>query len=188
MLNIRRFMLKATLSLFLVKNAYYAFFMLQRVCKMICSAVLNYFWILWSELEEKRRLYYKMCLIERQNDFCTKNANKRFFIQNQRILDRCAFAHCKSGIKRSTATRYKEKSHPKIFLTLKILFFIKSTKNICFYPNHRMLNSYTFVSFRIKIKSLDSTINKRKNFCIPYTARKNDIFIKKSQKYRFFLT
>ena len=49
-----------------------------------------------------------------------------------------------------------------------------------------MLNSYVFASFRIKIKSLDSTINKRKNLCIPYTGRKNDIFIKKSQKYSFF--
>ena len=49
-----------------------------------------------------------------------------------------------------------------------------------------MLNSYAFASFRIKIKSLDSTINKRKNLCIPYTARKNDIFIKKSQNTGFF--
>ena len=49
-----------------------------------------------------------------------------------------------------------------------------------------MLNSYAFVSSRIKIRSLDSTINKEKNLCIPYTARKNDIFIKKSQKFSFF--
>ena len=49
-----------------------------------------------------------------------------------------------------------------------------------------MLNSYTFASSRIKINSLDSTINKIfKNPCIPYTSRKNDIFIKKSQKYSF---
>ena len=48
-----------------------------------------------------------------------------------------------------------------------------------------MLKSYAFASSRIKIKSLDSTINKRKNLCIPYTARKNDIFIKKSQKLSF---
>ena len=46
-----------------------------------------------------------------------------------------------------------------------------------------MLNSYTFASSRIKSKSLDSTI--AKHLCIPYTARKNDIFIKKSQKYSF---
>ena len=32
---------------------------------------------------------------------------------------------------------------------LKISSFIKSTKNIGFYPNHRMLNSYTFVLSRI---------------------------------------
>ena len=48
-----------------------------------------------------------------------------------------------------------------------------------------MVNSYTFASSRIKSKSLDSTIDKRKHLCIPYTARKNDIFIKKSQKYSF---
>ena len=48
-----------------------------------------------------------------------------------------------------------------------------------------MLNSYAFASSRIKIKSLDSNINKRKHLCIPYTARKNGIFIKKSQKYSF---
>ena len=48
-----------------------------------------------------------------------------------------------------------------------------------------MLNSYTFVLSRIKIKSVFSDINKRKNLCIPYTARKNNIFIKKSQKYSF---
>ena len=77
MLNIQRFRLKASLSLFLVKNAYYAFFMLQRVRKMKSSAILNCFWILRSELEEKRRLYCRMRHIERQNDFCTKNANSR---------------------------------------------------------------------------------------------------------------
>ena len=37
-----------------------------------------------------------------------------------------------------------------------------------------MLNSYAFASSRIKIKSLDSTIDKRKHLCIPYTARKSD--------------
>ena len=49
-----------------------------------------------------------------------------------------------------------------------------------------MLSSYTFASPRIKIESLYSTMNKGKNLCIPYTARKNNIFIKKSQKYSFF--
>ena len=48
-----------------------------------------------------------------------------------------------------------------------------------------MLNSYTFASSRIKIKNLYSTVNRRKNLCIPYKARKNNIFIKKSQKYSF---
>ena len=45
-----------------------------------------------------------------------------------------------------------------------------------------MLNSYTFVLSRIKMKSLYSTINKRKKIsALPYTTRKNNIFIKKSQ-------
>ena len=35
-----------------------------------------------------------------------------------------------------------------------------------------MLNSYTFASSRIKIRSFDSTINKRKGLHITYTARK----------------
>ena len=48
-----------------------------------------------------------------------------------------------------------------------------------------MLNSYTFVLSRIEMKILYSTINERKNLCIPYTARKNNVFIKKSQKYSF---
>ena len=42
------------------------------------------------------------------------------------------------------------------------IFFIKSTKNIRFHPDHRMVSSYTFALSRIKITSLDSTINKRK--------------------------
>ena len=41
-----------------------------------------------------------------------------------------------------------------------------------------MLNSYAFASSRIKIKSLDSIINKRKNLC-KTCSQKNDIFIKK---------
>ena len=53
--------------------------------------------------------------------------------------------------------------------------FHQSTKN--------MLDSYTFVLSRIKIKSLDLTINKReKNLCIPYTARKKIISYQKKKK------
>ena len=40
-----------------------------------------------------------------------------------------------------------------------------------------MLNSYTFASFRIKIKSFYSIINNRKNLCIPYTARKKKYYL-----------
>ena len=35
-----------------------------------------------------------------------------------------------------------------------------------------MLNSYTYVFSMFKIKGVFSTINKRKNLCIPFTARK----------------
>ena len=49
-----------------------------------------------------------------------------------------------------------------------------------------MLNSYAFVSSRIKIKSLDSAINKRKISAYPIQQKKKDIFIKKSQKYSFW--
>ena len=48
----------------------------------------------------------------------------------------------------------KKKISPEIVLTLKTtLFLIKSTKNIPFYPNHRMLDSYTFALSRIKINT-----------------------------------
>ena len=49
-----------------------------------------------------------------------------------------------------------------------------------------MHNNYTFALSRIKIRSFDSTINSKKDLFIPYTARKYNIFIKKSQKYSFF--
>ena len=48
-----------------------------------------------------------------------------------------------------------------------------------------MLNSYTLASSRIKIKSLYLTINRRKNLCIPYKAKKKKKIIKKSQKHSF---
>ena len=167
--------------------------MLQRVYKMRCLAVLGCFWRLWSELEENIRLYCKIRHLERQNDFWTKNAYNIFFIQNLKILDRCAVAHCKIGSRRSTATSYKVKmlrkyltlKNPGFFFFFLLLLLLKVLKAYVFYPNHRMLNSYTFVLSRIKIKNVFSTINKWKNLCIPYTARKNKIFIKKSQKYSF---
>ena len=50
-----------------------------------------------------------------------------------------------------------------------------------------MLNSYTFVLSRIKIKSLFSIINKRKKTLHTlYSQKKNNIFIKKSQKIQLF--
>ena len=53
-------------------------------------------------------------------------------------------------------------------------FFLKVLKT-CFYPNHRMLNSYTFVLSRIKMKSIFLTINKRKNLCIVYPMQPEKI-------------
>ena len=51
-----------------------------------------------------------------------------------------------------------------------------------FLPKSLMLNSYTTASLR----SFDSTINKRKDLCIHCTARKRNIFIKKSKKIQLF--
>ena len=53
-------------------------------------------------------------------------------MQNLKILDRYAFAHCKFEIRRSTATSYKEIS-PEIVLTLKnTLFLLKVLKTYVF--------------------------------------------------------
>ena len=82
MLNIRRLRLKRVIIVVFGQKCLLCIFILQRVCNMKCSAVLNCFWILWSKLE-KRRLYSQMRHIERQNDFCTKNANNRFLSKNR---------------------------------------------------------------------------------------------------------
>ena len=126
--------------------------------------------------------------IKRKNEVWSKNANITFFIQNLTIFDKCAFAHYKIEIRRSTATSYKEKCSENSFDHDKIFFFTKSTKNVCFYQNHRMLNSNAFVLFKIKITTYSSTINKRKSPCIglPFTARKNYTFIKKITKIQLF--
>ena len=124
--------------------------------------------------------------IERQNDFCTKNANNRFLfkIREYWIDVRLHMVKLESGGEQLPVT--KKILSRNIFNLEKYSFFIKITKNICFYPNHKMLNSYAFASSRIKIKSLDSTINKRKNLCIPYTARKKLIFLSKNHKNTAF--
>ena len=49
-----------------------------------------------------------------------------------------------------------------------------------------MLDSYTFVLSRIKIKSLFPTIHKRKNLCIPYSARKKKNVYQKITKIQLF--
>ena len=103
------------------------------------------------------------------------------FYPKSEILDRYAFAYCKIRTRRSTATSYKEKLSPQMFSTLKNSYFLKSTKNIRFYPNYRMLNSNTYASSRIKIRSFDSTINKRNEFLHTLYSKKK-IFL--SQKHK----
>ena len=66
-------------------------------------------------------------------------------------------------------------------------FLIKILKTYVFTQITVMLNSYKFAFSRIQIKSSDSTIKKRKkNLCTPYTARRNNIFIKKITKIQLF--
>ena len=63
----------------------------------------------------------------------TQKCQQYFLIQNLRILDRCAFAHCKIGIRRSTATSYKKKNHSGNRFNLeKSSFFIKVLKTYVF--------------------------------------------------------
>ena len=122
-----------------------------------------------------------------------------FYPNSENIGQMCiAFARIvklESGGQQLSVTK---KNHSRKVLTLKIFFFfffffffliVKHT--FVFYPNHRMLNSYAFASSRIKINSSDSIRNKKKkkkkNPCKSYTARKNDIFIKKNTKIQIFL-
>ena len=108
------------------------------------------------------------------------------FIQNLRILDKCAFAYCKIGIRGSTATSYKNLSTNSF--NLENALFIKSMKNKSFtqitvcsivtHLYHPELKSGAFINHK----------QKKKNLYIPYTARKrNKIFIKKSQNTAFWL-
>ena len=79
----------------------------------------------------------------------------------------------KIGIRRSTAPSYKEKDAPEINHE-KIFSLTKSTiENLHIYPNHRMLNIYTFALSKIKITCSDLTINKReKNAAYPMQLEK----------------
>ena len=135
----------------------------KRVYKMRCSAILGCFWILWSELEENRRLSCKTRHMERQNDFWTKNANN---ILSSKIWKYQTDVHLHIAKLKSRGHQLpvmkKNRPGKRFNLEKSSFFFIKSTKNIRFYPNQRMPNSYTFVLSRIKMKSLFLTINKRK--------------------------
>ena len=87
--------------------------------------------------------------IERQNDFWTKNANNSI---SSKIWEYWTDVYLRI-VKLESATSYKEKISPKIVLTLKNPLFIKSTKTIRFYPNHRKLNSYTFALLDLKSRA-----------------------------------
>ena len=65
-------------------------------------------------------------------------------------------------------------------------FLLKLPKNIRFNLNHRMLNSYTFALSKIEIKSLDSTINKRKQSLHTHTQPEKITFLSKNHKNTAF--
>ena len=70
----------------------------------------------------------------------------------------------------------------------KPLFYQKSEKKIYVLLKHCMLNSYTFASSRIKIRSFDSAIKKRKDLCIvhtQYSQEKIMLLSKNHQKTAF---
>ena len=76
--------------------------------------MLRRFWVAFEyrgQSKQKRELYIaKYATKNVKMTFEPKLPTKVAFIQNLRTLDRCAFTHCKIGIRRSTATSYKEKS------------------------------------------------------------------------------
>ena len=155
--------------LLLVKNAGNAFFIWGRTS--ICSCYKGYinemlclFELLVNtvvKISRKEKVILTIVSHRTQKWLLDQKMPTIAFYPKSEILDRCAFAYCKIGTRRSIATSYKEKLSPQMFSTLKNFYFLKSTKNIRFYPNYRMLNSNTYASSRIKIRSFDSTINKR---------------------------
>ena len=90
--------------------------------------------------------------IERQNDFWTKYANNRFLskIREYCIDVRLLIVKLESG---QQLPVIKKNLSRNIFNIEKSSFLLKVLKVLCFYPNHRMLNSYAFASSSIKIKS-----------------------------------
>ena len=132
MLNTRRFRLKASLSLFLVKMFIIRFSCYKGYVKWELGAVLNCFRILWSELEEKRMLYCKMRHIERQNDLCTKNANNRFLskIREYWIDVRLRIVKLESGGQQLPVT--KKNLSRNVFILVKSSFLFKVLKTYVF--------------------------------------------------------
>ena len=67
-------------------------------------------------------------------------------------------------------------------------FFIISTKNIYVLTQITVYAqySYTFASSRIKIRRFYSTMNKRKDLCIPYIQPERIIFLSKNHKTTAF--
>ena len=129
-----------------------------------------------SRKEKVIFLYCKLRHKERQNDFWTKNDNNRFL---SKIWEYWTDMHLQIVKLRSGGQQlpgsYKKNLFANSFNLEKSSFCLSK---VCFCPNHCMLNSYTFASSsRIKIRSFDSTTNKRKDICVSCTARtKNAAF------------
>ena len=104
--------------------------------------------------------------------------------ENQYWIDVCLhIVKLESGGQQLQVT--KKNLFRNIFNLDKSSFLSKVLKTYVFYPNHRMFNSYAFASSRIKVKSLDSTINKRKNSAYPIEPEKMIFLSKNSKKYGF---
>ena len=64
---------------------------------------------------------------------------------------------------------------PEIDLTLKNPFFIKSTKNVRFLLKSRMLNTHLHYP-EVKARAFIQPETEEKQLCMPYTARKKNIY------------
>ena len=109
--------------------------------------------------------------IERQNDFWTKeNANNKFL---SKIWECWTDMHLR-------IVKLESGSQQLPVMKKKIILFIKVRKTKVF-----IQITVCQIITRLhhpELKLGASTINKRKDLCIPYTTRKNNILIKKSQK------
>ena len=81
-----------------------------------------------------------------QNDFWSKNANIRFLFNIREywtINVQLRIVKLESGGRQQPVIRKKRSKNS--FDHNKMFFFTNSTKNVCFYQNHRMLNNYSYL-------------------------------------------